>query len=82
MGLVAGVRFLWFYLNDQGGGHVQSVILSGLCLTLGTMMLMIGLIADLIATNRKLSERILLRVRHLEHRLERARSAHEDGPAG
>lgn len=82
VGLVAGVRFLWFYLNDQGGGHVQSVILSGLCLTLGTMMLMIGLIADLIATNRKLSERILLRVRHLEHQLERARPAHEDGPAG
>jgi hypothetical protein len=35
---------------------------------LGALSFMIGLIADLIATNRKLMERINLRLRRIEHR--------------
>jgi hypothetical protein len=50
----------------QGEGHIQSVVLAALCLILGTLLIMMGLIADLIATNRKLSERILLRVQRIE----------------
>jgi glycosyltransferase involved in cell wall biosynthesis len=62
-GLVAGLRFLWYYFHDGGAGHVQSVVLASLCITLGTLLSMLGLIADLIATNRKLLERIDLRQR-------------------
>lgn len=69
-GLFAGLRFVLFYLRGEGDGHVQSVVFSGLCLTLAAMLLTIGLISDLIATNRKLSERILRHVRQLEHQLE------------
>jgi len=72
-GLAAGVRFLWYYVLGQGEGHVQSVVFSGLCLTLAAIMLTIGLIADLISTNRKLSERILLHVRQLERQVESMR---------
>jgi glycosyltransferase involved in cell wall biosynthesis len=66
LGLITGVRFLYYYLDNGGGGHIQSVILASLCVTLGMLLYMMGLIGDLIATNRKLLERINLRLRRLE----------------
>lgn len=74
VGLAAGLRFLYFYLTGSGGGHVQSVVFAGLCLTLGTLMVMMGLIADLIAVNRKLLENVLLRVKRVEQSLDRAQA--------
>ncbi|MDE2156060.1 MAG: glycosyltransferase family 2 protein [Xanthomonadaceae bacterium] len=68
IGLVAGIRFLYYYLGNQGGGHIQSVILSSLCITLGMLLYMMGLIGDLIATNRRLIERMNVRLQHLEYR--------------
>jgi hypothetical protein len=65
-GMIAGARFLYFYLENSGEGHVQSVIFSSLCITLGMLFNMMGLIGDLIATNRKLLERIDVRLQHLE----------------
>ena len=72
-GMLFGLRFLVLYLLGQGEGHVQSVVLTALCLILGTLLVMMGLIADLIATNRKLSERILLRVQRIELKLDSRR---------
>ena len=68
-GLIIGLRFLYYYLAAQGEGHIQSVVLASLCITLGTLLYMMGLIADLVATNRKLLERINLRTWHLEMRI-------------
>ncbi len=66
LGLLYGLRFLVLYLMGQGEGHIQSVVLAALCLIVGTLLIMMGLIADLIAANRKLSERILLHVQRVE----------------
>jgi len=66
MGLISGVRFLYYYLDNGGEGHIQSVIFASLCITLGMLLYMIGLIGDLIATNRKLLETINLRLRRIE----------------
>ncbi len=74
VGMVFGLRFLVLYLLGQGEGHVQSVVLTALCLILGTLLIMMGLIADLIATNRKLSERLLLRVQRIELGLDSRRN--------
>lgn len=63
IGLVAALRFLFFFLSGSGGGHVQSVIFASLFITLGVLCYMMGLIGDLIATNRKLLERISLQLR-------------------
>jgi glycosyltransferase involved in cell wall biosynthesis len=72
-GLVAGIRFLYYYIvAGNGAGHVQSVIFSALCITLGFLLFILGFLADLMATNRRLLERIEWRVRRLE--AERARS--------
>jgi len=66
VGLAAGVRFLVYTFTGDGGGHVQSVIFAALCLTLGFLLFMMGFLADLMATNRRLLERIEWRVRKLE----------------
>ena len=65
VGVAAGARFLYFYLVGSGGGHVQSVVFASLFITLGVLCYMMGLIGDLISTNRKLLERINLQLRQL-----------------
>ena len=62
VGLALGVRYLTFLATGNGGGHVQSLILAALCIMLGAMSFMIGLVADLIATNRKLMEQVDFRL--------------------
>ena len=66
IGLAAGIRYTYFYFVGQGSGHVQSVVLSSLCLTLSAVMVMLGILADLVAVNRKLLERIHMRLQRLE----------------
>jgi len=65
-GLFLGVRFLYFYLIGQGEGHVQSVILAAVLLIVGFQVMLIGLVADLIAFNRKILEEVLYRIRRIE----------------
>ena len=60
------VRFLYFYFNGDGDGHVQSLILGGVLLIIGFMTFMIGLVADLINFNRQLVEITLEKVRRIE----------------
>jgi glycosyltransferase involved in cell wall biosynthesis len=62
-GIVVGIRFLYYYSRSGGEGHVQSVIFASLCVTLGMILYMMGLIGELIATNRKLLEKIHYRLR-------------------
>jgi glycosyltransferase involved in cell wall biosynthesis len=65
-GLASGIRFLIYVAIGAGSGHVQSVIFTAMCITLGFLLFMLGFIADLMATNRRLLERIEWRVRRLE----------------
>jgi hypothetical protein len=58
LGLLLGGRYLGFYLIGQGAGHVQSVIVAGALLSLGVLLVMTALLADLIAVNRQMLERI------------------------
>lgn len=55
-GFLLGLRFLYFYLTGSGGGHIQSVILSGVLLGAGFQTLLVAFLADLLAANRKLIE--------------------------
>jgi glycosyltransferase involved in cell wall biosynthesis len=68
-GLVLLLRFLYFYFIGQGGGHVQSVIISAILLIVGFQILLIGLLADLISGNRKILEEVLYRLRRVELKL-------------
>lgn len=70
VGSVAALRFLYFYFaTGDGSGHVQSLVLGTLCITLGAMMFTVALLADIITANRKLLERISLRLQRIEHKL-------------
>jgi glycosyltransferase involved in cell wall biosynthesis len=67
IGVLLSLRFLWFYfVSGTGGGHVQSLIFSALFVILGALLFMVALISDVITANRKLLERIDLRVQQLE----------------
>ena len=66
LGLAISCRFLYFYLNNDGSGHVQSLLLAAVLMIVGFQVLMIGLVADVISANRKLLEDLLYRVRSME----------------
>jgi glycosyltransferase involved in cell wall biosynthesis len=65
-GSLIGVRFLYFVIVAAGAGHIQSLILSAILLIIGFQVLILGLVADLMAANRRLLEDTLYRVRKLE----------------
>ena len=65
-GLAISLRFLYFYMGGAGSGHVQSLILAAVLLIVGFQVLLIGLLADVLSANRKLTEELLYRVRTLE----------------
>jgi glycosyltransferase involved in cell wall biosynthesis len=68
LGLVLGLRYAFFWWQGDIRGHLQSAILSVLLLILGFQTLLWGVMADLIASNRKLLEDLLYRVRQIELR--------------
>lgn len=63
IGLAGVLRFLIFYIQGQGDGHIQSLIISAIFLIAGFQTWLIGLVADLIGFNRKLLEEILYRLK-------------------
>jgi glycosyltransferase involved in cell wall biosynthesis len=64
-GLLLGLRYVWFWAQGAAmrAAHLQSAILSVLLLILGFQTLQWGIMADLVASNRKLLEDLLYRVR-------------------
>jgi glycosyltransferase involved in cell wall biosynthesis len=65
-GLLLGIRFVYYFLLGGGAGHIQSLILAAVLSIVGFQVLLIGLIADLVAFNRKMLEETLLRTRRAE----------------
>jgi glycosyltransferase involved in cell wall biosynthesis len=70
-GFALALRFLYFYLNGLGDGHIQSVILSALLMGSGLLLGIVAVITDLISVNRRLLQKIQWQVRKLEDELSR-----------
>ncbi len=66
IGVILDIRFLVYYFNGNGSGHVQSLILASTMILMGSLTIVISLIADLISANRKILEDVQYRVRKLE----------------
>ena len=66
IGTMIGVRFLLFFFNGNGGGHVQSLILATMMIIIGFQTFVTGLQADIISANRKILEDVQYRVKKLE----------------
>jgi Tfp pilus assembly PilM family ATPase len=69
LGLILGIRYLYFYFTGDGSGHIQSVILAGVLMGMGFQTGLIAFIADLLSVNRKLLEE--LRVEQMKASLEK-----------
>jgi glycosyltransferase involved in cell wall biosynthesis len=66
LGTVLGARFVYHFFSGDRSGHIQSLILAAILLIAGFQTLLIGLVADLISVNRRLSEEILVRLKRGE----------------
>lgn len=66
LGALPVLRFLMQYVSGDGSGHVQSLLLGGVLLTMGFVLFVAGLLSDLISQNRQIQELTLEKVRRLE----------------
>ena len=67
LGVLVGVRYLYFFAVGEGAGHVQSVILTVALLLIGFQLAVFGLIGDLFAANRMMLSEVQLRLRQLAY---------------
>jgi glycosyltransferase involved in cell wall biosynthesis len=65
-GVLLLCRFLYFYAIGDGAGHIQSLILASILVVLGFLTFLLGLLGDLIAKNRHLSEETNYRLKRLQ----------------
>jgi glycosyltransferase involved in cell wall biosynthesis len=82
MGLAAAavwIRFLVAYIGGEGAGHVQSLILGAVLFIAAMLLGALGVIGDLLAAQRTLSQRTFERVRRIELALGIAPSHYERG---
>jgi hypothetical protein len=57
---VLGARFLVYYAAGRGQGHIQSLILLAIFALMGFQSVVLGLIGDIVAANRRLLEELRL----------------------
>lgn len=67
IGLGVTIRFLIFYFTGRGSGHIQSLILACTLLIIGFITFVIGLLADVIAANRKILEDTQYQIRKMHY---------------
>ena len=78
--LAAWSPFLYSWLVDgDRSGHLQSIVLGGVLLIAAVQTFVLGVLADLIATHRTISQRTLERVRRLELEIGVAPSHYQRG---
>lgn len=53
-GFAIGLRFLYYFFTGHPAGHIQSLILAAILLLIAVHFMILGIIADLMSTNRKL----------------------------
>jgi hypothetical protein len=67
LGFVLGLRFLFHFIQDPDySGHIQSLILAAICITVGVQILLFGMLGSLVRANRLLLQDVRMRVRRLE----------------
>lgn len=67
IGVLIGCRFLYYAAIGRGSGHVQSLILACTLIIMGFLTFVIGLLADVIAANRKILQDTQYHTRKAEY---------------
>jgi Glycosyl transferase family 2 len=77
---LAWAPFLWdWVVHGDRSGHLQSIVLGGVLLVASVQVFALGVLADLIASHRVVTQRTLERVRRIELELGVAPSHYEPG---
>ncbi len=63
------VRYLFFFFQGAGAGHIQSLLLGVMLTLIGFLIFIFGLLADAISANRKINEELLYRIKKIEYNL-------------
>lgn len=66
LGILLGLRFVVLFFQGSGAGNIQSLILCSLLIMIGVLVIVLGILADTIAANRKILEDVQYRVRKIE----------------
>jgi len=66
LGILIGVRYLYFVFNGDPDGHIQSLILTAILVGIGFQTILISFVADLLAVNRRLLEGLKKRLQKYE----------------
>lgn len=69
IGTLPFFRYLWLVLDhgEPVAGHLQSLLVGGVLALMGFLTIVLGVIADLIAINRKLLEESLHKLREIQY---------------
>lgn len=69
LGTLIGCRWLYYFLIEESTkARVPSLILAAILILIGVQLFIFGIVADVIAVNRKLLEDIQQRVKRIEYR--------------
>ncbi len=77
--LVVWSRYAWFYVQGDGAGHVQSLILGAVLFNAATVLAALGVLGDLLSGQRIVMQRIFERIRRVELELGVPPSHYEPG---
>jgi glycosyltransferase involved in cell wall biosynthesis len=77
--LIVWGRFLYFFLQGDGAGHVQSLILGAVLFNAAMVLAALGVLGDLLSGQRTTLQRIFERVRRIELELGVPPSHYEPG---
>ena len=76
VGLGLGGRFAYFYIADPNySGHIQSLLVGVGAIVLAFLVGLMALLGDLMASNRRITEEVLARVRRLDAKVAGGESA-------
>ncbi len=68
-GVALGIRYIIKIFLGTATGNIQSLILCSLLIMIAIMIWVLGMMADVIAANRKISQEIQMRTRDIDYRL-------------
>lgn len=71
IGVALGVRYIILLCMGGGQGNVQSLILCSMLILIGVMIWVVGLLADVMAANRKILQEIQSKVREIDYEVEK-----------
>ncbi len=79
LAMIPWLRWLVAWVQDDGAGHVQSLIFGAVLFNAAVVMAALGVIGDLLHGNRMMQQRVFERVRRIELHLGIAPSHYEPG---